>query len=90
MSNHGVHEYGGSTSGRHQRKASKIDVYAITVERMEALLGKRPPLDEAKVLPPQRPEGYKATLETLEQDHAAAMAEHQAKRQQRAAERTTE
>jgi hypothetical protein len=34
--------------------------------------------------------GYKANLETLEQDHAAAMAEHQAKRQQQPAEPTTE
>jgi hypothetical protein len=89
MSNPGTHNYHGKMTSRSQRTAAKLG-YAITVERMEALLGKRPPLDEAKVLPPQRPEGYKATLETLEQDHAAAMAEHQAKRQQRAAERTTE
>lgn len=34
--------------------------------------------------------GYKANVETLEEDHAAAMAEHQAKRQQLAAEPTTE
>jgi hypothetical protein len=88
MSNPGTHNYHGRMTSRSQRTASKLG-YAITVERMEALLGKRPPLDEAKVLP-QRPEGDKATLETLEQDHAVAMAEHQAKRQQRAAERTTE
>jgi hypothetical protein len=83
MSNPGTHNYHGKMTSRGQRTASKLG-YAITVERMEAVLGERPALDEAKVLPPQRPEGYKATLETLEQDHAPAMAEHQAKRQQRA------
>jgi len=34
--------------------------------------------------------GYKANQETLEQENAAAMADHQAKRQQQAAEPTTE
>jgi hypothetical protein len=33
---------------------------------------------------------YKANLETVEQDHVAMMAEHQTKRQQQAAEPTTE
>jgi hypothetical protein len=90
MSNPGTHNYHGKMTSRGQRTASKLG-YAIPVERMEALLGKRPPLDEAKVLPPQRPEGYKESLRTIDADHAAAMAEYEAKkRQQRAAEPTTE
>ena len=55
MSNPGAHEYEGHATSRHQGAASKLG-HAISVERMEALLGKRPPLDEAKVLPPQRPD----------------------------------
>jgi len=65
----GAHVYKGSHVGRAQRLQSKIAGGLITIKRLEELLGKREPIEEAKVAP--RPVGRTSNGDRLKMENEA-------------------